>query len=101
MDPIAFSIGGFQIRWYGIMIALGVLAALILANLNCRYKGYNFDSLIDVFLISFPLAIVGARFYYVIFQFQDYRNNLMDIFNIRLGGLLFMEVLYLDLEQRT
>lgn len=87
MDPIAFSIGGFQIRWYGIMIALGVLAALILANLNCRYKGYNFDNLIDVFLISFPLAIVGARVYYVIFQFQDYRNNLMNIFNIRQGGL--------------
>ncbi|MFL0194881.1 prolipoprotein diacylglyceryl transferase [Clostridium sp. WILCCON 0269] len=87
MDPIAFSINGFGIRWYGIMIGLGVLAALFLANFNCKYKGYDFDSLIDVFLISFPLAIIGARAYYVIFQFQDYKDNLMDIFNIRQGGL--------------
>lgn len=87
MDPIAFSVGGFQIRWYGIMIALGVLAALILADLNCRYKGYNFDSIIDVFLISFPIAIIGARIYYVVFQFQDYRDTPLDIFNIRQGGL--------------
>lgn len=87
MDPIAFSIGGFEIRWYGIMIALGVLSALILANFNCKYKGYDFDSLIDIFLISFPAAVIGARLYYVIFQFQDYKNNLMDVFNIRQGGL--------------
>lgn len=87
MNPIAFSINGFQIRWYGIIIAVGVLAALVLAKANCKYKNYDFDSIIDIFLISFPAAIIGARAYYVIFQFQDYKDNIIDAFNIRLGGL--------------
>lgn len=87
MNPIAFSINGFQIRWYGVIIAVGVMAAFILAGINCRKKNYDFDIIIDVFLISFPFAIIGARAYYVIFQFQDYRGNIADIFNIRQGGL--------------
>ncbi|PRR80978.1 prolipoprotein diacylglyceryl transferase [Clostridium luticellarii] len=86
MNPIAFSINGFEIRWYGIMVALGVLSAILLANLNCKYKKYNFDILIDAFLVSFPFAIIGARLYYVIFRFKYY-NNLMDMINIRQGGL--------------
>lgn len=87
MNPIAFSINGFEIRWYGIMIAVGVLAAFVLANINCKKKNYDFNIIIDVFLVAFPFAIVGARLYYVIFQFQDYKDNLLDIFNIRQGGL--------------
>ncbi|MEY7998939.1 prolipoprotein diacylglyceryl transferase [Clostridium sp. Mt-5] len=87
MDPIAFSINGFAIRWYGIMIASGVLAAILLANFNCKYKKYNFDDLIDVFLVSFPFAIIGARAYYVIFQFKYYEGSIMDMINIRQGGL--------------
>lgn len=87
MNPIAFSINGFQIRWYGIIIALGMLTAILLANSNCKYKKYNFDVLIDVFLVSFPFAIVGARAYYVIFRFPYYKDNLIDMINIRQGGL--------------
>lgn len=87
MNPIAFSINGFEIRWYGIIIALGVTVALFLASLNCKMKNYNFDKLLDTFLIAFPFAVVGARAYYVVFQFSDYKDNLIDIFNIRQGGL--------------
>ncbi|MBV7273006.1 prolipoprotein diacylglyceryl transferase [Clostridium thailandense] len=87
MNPVAFSIGSFEIRWYGIIIALGITAALILANFNCKRKNYNYDKLIDTFLIAFPFAIIGARAYYVIFQFSDYRDNLINVFNIRQGGL--------------
>ncbi|MBA5849854.1 prolipoprotein diacylglyceryl transferase [Clostridium sp. cel8] len=87
MNPIAFSINGFDIRWYGVIIACGVGAAFILANINCKKKNYDFDSIIDIFLIAFPFGIIGARAYYVIFQFQDYKDNLWDVFNIREGGL--------------
>lgn len=87
MNPIAFSINGFEIRWYGVIIAMGVTAALFLGNLNCKMKNYNFDKLLDTFLVAFPFAVIGARAYYVAFQFSDYRNNLIDIFNIRQGGL--------------
>lgn len=87
MNPIAFSINGFEIRWYGIIIAFGVTAALFLASLNCKMKKYNFDKFLDTFLVAFPFAVIGARAYYVVFQFSDYKNNLIDIFNIRQGGL--------------
>lgn len=87
MNPIAFSINGFEIRWYGIIIAMGVTAALFLGNLSCKMKNFNFDKLLDTFLVAFPFAVIGARAYYVVFQFNDYRDNLIDIFNIRQGGL--------------
>ncbi len=87
MNPIAFSINGFDIRWYGIIIAFGVGAALFLGKLNCKTRNYSFENLIDIFIISFPFAVVGARAYYVFFQFDEYKNNIINIFNIRQGGL--------------
>lgn len=87
MNQVAFSIFGYDIRWYGIMISLGVLAALTLAYWNCNRKGISFDNFIDIFIIAFPMAIIGARLYYVIFEFDYYRNHLLEIVNIRQGGL--------------
>jgi len=87
MNPVAFQIGTFEIRWYGILIALGVIAAILLASYNSRKKDVDFDTILDCFFIAFPAAIVGARAYYVIFEFQNYQSNLIDIFNIRKGGL--------------
>ena len=87
-NPIAFELFGLEIRWYGILIALGVILALALAYYNCkRVEGVDFDTLTDGFLWAFPFSIIGARAYYVIFEFQDYKDNLKDVFNIRLGGL--------------
>lgn len=87
MNPTAFQIGSFEIRWYGILIAIGVILAITLTNYNCKKKGMDFDIILDVFFVAFPLAIVGARAYYVIFEFENYKNNIIDIFNIRKGGL--------------
>ncbi|MDP4179142.1 MAG: prolipoprotein diacylglyceryl transferase, partial [Bacillota bacterium] len=87
MDPIAFYIFGISIRWYGIFIALGVISATILAYYTCKFRNLNFDLLLDVVLISLPIGIIGARLYYVIFQFDYYKDNLIDILNIRQGGL--------------
>lgn len=87
MNPIAFSINGFDIRWYGVIIGFGVVVALLLGNINCKVKNYNFDNLMDTFLVSFPFAVIGARAYYVFFQFDEYRDNIINVFNIRQGGL--------------
>lgn len=87
MNPVAFEAFGLEIRWYGILIGCGILAALLLAWYNCKKKNLNFDLLTDIFLWAFPVAIVGARLYYVAFEFDQYKDNLVDIFNIRLGGL--------------
>lgn len=87
MNPVAFYVFGISIRWYGLFIATGMAIGIIIANYNCKYRGINFDSLLDVVLISLPIGIIGARLYYVVFQFSDYKYNLIDIFNIRQGGL--------------
>ena len=86
-NPIAFEIFGFKVMWYGVLIGIGIILAFLLAYINTKKKGLNFDVLIDIFLISFPCAIIGARAYYVIFEWNSYKNNLFDIFNIREGGL--------------
>lgn len=87
MNPIAFSIFGISIRWYGILIALGMVTGILIAKYTCNLKGINYDRLIDILIIAIPVAIIGARLYYVIFEFEYYRNNLLDILNIREGGL--------------
>lgn len=87
MNPVAFSFFGLDVRWYGILIATGALLGILVAKFNCRWRELEYESLLDVILISLPLGVVGARLYYVIFEFNSYKNNLSDIFNIRQGGL--------------
>nr|WP_312884181.1 prolipoprotein diacylglyceryl transferase [Clostridium psychrophilum] len=87
MNPVAFYVFGFSIRWYGILIASGMALAISLLQYTCKYRNVNYDFLLDVVLISLPVGIIGARLYYVAFEFNNYRNNLIDIFDIRGGGL--------------
>ena len=87
MNPIAFNIFGLDVRWYGILIATGMMVGILLANFTSRLKHINYDELLNIILISFPIAIIGARTYYVIFEFNQYKDNLIEVFNIRQGGL--------------
>ena len=87
MNPIAFTIFGLSIRWYGILIGTGLGLGLIIANYNSRWRDIDFDELLNVVLISFPIAILGARLYYVAFEFSYYKDNIDQILNIRQGGL--------------
>lgn len=87
MNPIAFSIFGLDIRWYGVIIAFGIIVAILLSNYTAKIKGINHDILMDAVLVCLPAAIIGARLYYVIFSWEYYRYNLGEIFNIRGGGL--------------
>ncbi len=87
MNPIAFSIFGIPIRWYGVLIALGMLTGILIAKYTCKHKGISYDKLIDILIVVLPMAIIGARLYYILFEFEYYRNNLSEIFNIREGGL--------------
>lgn len=86
MNPVAFEILGKEIRWYGILISMGVLVAFLVANINAKRKNLNFDTIIDGFLWSFPIAIIGARLYYVAFELENY-HSFVDVINIRNGGL--------------
>lgn len=87
MNPIAFNVFGLEVRWYGILIALGILVGMFVASLNCKIKNISYDNFLDVFLVSLIPGIIGARLYYVAFEFDTYRDNLLSIFNTREGGL--------------
>ena len=87
MDPNAFNILGLDIKWYGIFIAIGMMVGILLASYTCKLKNVDYDEFLNIVLISFPIAIIGARAYYVIFEFGQYKDNLMQVFNIRQGGL--------------
>ena len=87
IDPTAFSIGSFNIYWYGIIIGIGVLLALMFAFKNLKYFGINSDAFTDCAIIGFISGIVGARLYYIIFRWEDYSHDLTSIFDIHSGGL--------------
>lgn len=87
MNPVAFEVFGLAIRWYGILIASGMVLGMLIAYYTCKFREVNYDSLLDLVLICIPIGIIGARLYYVVFDFSEYRNNLLQAFNIRGGGL--------------
>ena len=87
LNPVAFSIGDFSVAWYGIIIAAGFLLALWYGLRNAKKYGVNPDKMIDVVIGGIIGGIVGARLYYVIFSWSDYKDDLLKIFRIWEGGL--------------
>lgn len=80
-------IGNFGIAYYGIVIAFGMLAGLLLACLVAKKTGQNPDTYFDLAIVAIICSVIGARIYYVIFRWDLYRDNLLSIFNLRQGGL--------------
>ena len=80
-----FSIFGYQIKFYGIIIALGMLIGIIIAVKNTKYRGLKPDDIYTVALFALPLAIIGARIYYVIFS--PYKYTFLEFLDIRSGGM--------------
>ena len=80
-------IGNFSIAFYGIVIALGMVLAFIFIMKEAKRVGYKQDDFMDLFIFGIIFGVIGARIYYVIFSWDDYKNNLLQIFNIRGGGL--------------
>ncbi len=87
MNPVAFEIFGLAVRWYGIIIALGMLIGAILALREAKRIGFNEEYIIDLLIFAIPAAIIGSRIYYVIFKWEEYRDSLWRIVDIRGGGL--------------
>ncbi|NLK35027.1 MAG: prolipoprotein diacylglyceryl transferase [Gracilibacteraceae bacterium] len=87
VDPVAFEILGIAIRWYGILLSAGILAGILLAYYEAKRLGYDPEYIIDLALWCIPAAVIGARLYYVIFEWSYYKGDIMKIINIREGGL--------------
>ncbi len=87
LSRTAFSIFGLDVYWYGIFIGCGIILGTILAMRYMKKIGGNPDNVLDFMVYGVLLCIIGARIYYVIFSWDLYKNNLMDVFNLRKGGL--------------
>ena len=85
--PKSVSVAGFQIAFYGIIIACGMLLGIVMARWNAKRTGQNPDIYTDFALWGILFALIGARAYYVIFSWDSYKDDFMQIFNIRGGGL--------------
>ena len=77
----------FRIAFYGIIIGIGILLGLQLAIQDAKRRGENPDIYIDFAIYGIVSAILGARIYYVVFSWDLYKNDLLQVFNIRGGGL--------------
>src|SRR5690606_607507 len=87
IDPVAFRIGPISVHWYGILIGLGIVLALLLAMREGKKRGLDKEIFADLLLWTLPVAIISARVYYVIFEWDFYSQNLSEIPKICNGGL--------------
>ncbi|MBO0471921.1 prolipoprotein diacylglyceryl transferase [Enterococcus sp. DIV0242_7C1] len=87
VNPVAFNLFGIAVYWYAIIIVSGIVLAVWLSSREAVSVGLKEDDVIDFMLWGLPSAIVGARLYYVIFQWQDYIDNPIEIILTRNGGL--------------
>ena len=90
VNSVAFTLPigeGIDIAWYALIITLGMICCFIYTVFQAKKIGVTVDDIIDYALFVIPLGVVGARLYYVIFDTNGSYNSILDVFNIRQGGL--------------
>ena len=83
----SFSIFGFPVAYYGLLIGIGIFAGIFMAVREAKVTGQNVEDYYDFALYAVIFSIIGARIYYVIFEWDSYKNDLLQIFNLRAGGM--------------
>lgn len=87
IDPVAFNLGPIAVRWYGIIIASGIVLAYLLAQREAVKRGLHEDFLADLLIWAVPIAIISARIYYVAMKWDYYSINPGKIIQIWNGGI--------------
>lgn len=87
IDPVAFNLGPLSVRWYGIIIAVGILLGYFVAQRALVKAGLHKDTLVDIIFYSALFGFIAARIYFVIFQWPYYTENPGEIIKIWLGGI--------------
>lgn len=91
IDKVAFSLpifGGIEVRWYGVILTLGIVAGFLYALYRSKFEGVSTDDLIDFTLVTVTLAIIGARTYYVLTTIKDgLYHSFYDVIAIWEGGI--------------
>ena len=83
----SITVFGFEIAYYGMIIGLGVVAGILMAAHEAKRTKQNPETYYDLAIYAVVLSVIGARIYYVVFSWDQYKNDLLSIFNIRQGGL--------------
>jgi phosphatidylglycerol:prolipoprotein diacylglycerol transferase len=86
-NPVAFTILGLEIMWYGIVIAAAMVLAVIITYRRAPIHDISSEKTLDFVLICIPMGVIGARLYYIIFDWSNYAGDFFRIINIRNGGL--------------
>ncbi len=86
-NPIAFTLFGLEIRWYAILMASAILCGLIMLLRRSPSWGLSRDDMLDYFIWLIPCTIIGARLYYVAFEWSYYSQHLSEILAFRNGGM--------------
>lgn len=89
ISRIAFRLGSIEIYWYGLLIALGVLLAMFLSVRHAPQFNLKSDDVLDFYLWTIPMGIIGARIYYIVFAWDEFSHNIWSVFDTRNGGLAF------------
>lgn len=87
IDPIAFELGPISVRWYGIIIAMGILLGYFIAQASVKRIGFHQDTLVDIIFWSAIFGFIVARIYFVIFQWPYYVQHPIEIPMIWQGGI--------------
>ncbi len=85
--PKGFYIGDFFIAYYGIIIGLGILAGICMAVYTAKRTGLDTEIVWDFAIYAVIFSVIGARAYYVVFEWDHYKDDLLQIFNTRQGGM--------------
>ncbi len=87
IDPIAIQLGPFQVHWYGVIIGVGIALGLYLVIRESKRLGLHPDTFVDLLVWAIPIAILCARAYYVIFEWDYYAQHPGDIIKVWNGGI--------------
>ncbi|CAM2363167.1 prolipoprotein diacylglyceryl transferase [Listeria seeligeri] len=87
LDPVAIQLGNISVKWYGVIIASAVVIALLLALSEANKRKMDKEIIVDLLIWAIPISIISARIYYVIFEWDFYKNNLGEIVKIWHGGI--------------
>ena len=87
---VAFTIFGIDVMWYGILITSGIILAAFICCKRASKHGITSDTVLNFVIICIPVAIIGARLYYVVFNWSYYAGDILRIINTRAGGLAIL-----------
>ena len=87
MNPVMFSIFGIEIKWYSIMILIGIVLGIFLVQKEAKRFNITKETIFDIAFYAIIFGIIGARIYYVLFNISYYKYNLLEILAVWNGGL--------------